>query len=164
MKRMHINVGVENLDQSIKFYNALFGEQPVKVKPDYAKWMVDDPFINFAITTRTGKKGVDHLGLQVEEDNELEELRERFKQADLSVFDEGETVCCYARSDKTWVEDPSGIAWEAYKTMEDVQLFGGSAPAEMTAEASGDTACCTPETKGQPDCCVPSEKTAGCCN
>lgn len=172
MKRMHINVGVENLDQSIKFYSALFGEQPVKVKSDYAKWMVEDPRINFAITTRSGKTGVDHLGLQVEEDSELEELRERLKQADLSVFDEGETVCCYARSDKTWVQDPSGIAWEAYKTMEDVQLFSGAekaviasgATATTAATAAEETACCTPETKGQPGCCEPSEKTVGCCN
>lgn len=171
MKRMHINVGVENLDQSIKFYSALFGEQPVKVKSDYAKWMVEDPRINFAITTRSGKTGVDHLGLQVEEDSELEELRERLKQADLSVFDEGETVCCYARSDKTWVQDPSGIAWEAYKTMEDVQLFSGaekaaitSATATASAGAEEESACCTPESKGQPACCEPSPKTAGCCN
>ncbi len=92
----------------------------------------------------------------MDEDNELDELRERLKSADMSVFDEGETVCCYARSDKSWVEDPSGIAWEAYRTMEDVQLFSNSAE---TAEG----ACCTPETKGQPECCEPSTKTAGCC-
>ncbi len=156
MKRMHIHVGVESLDQSIKFYSALFGEQPVKTKTDYAKWMLDDPRINFAISTRSGKAGVDHLGLQVDEEGELQELRERLKNADMSVFDQGETVCCYARSDKSWVEDPSGIAWEAYKTMEDVQLFSASASRE-------EKACCTPETKGQPDCCEPSEKAAGCC-
>jgi catechol 2,3-dioxygenase-like lactoylglutathione lyase family enzyme len=156
MKRMHIHVGVENLEQSIRFYNALFGAQPAKTKTDYAKWMLDDPCINFAISTRSGKTGVDHLGLQVGEDNELEALRDRLKSADMSIFDEGETVCCYARSDKSWVEDPSGIAWEAYKTMEDVQLFSSGSKTE-------ETACCSPDTKGQPECCEPSEKTAGCC-
>jgi catechol 2,3-dioxygenase-like lactoylglutathione lyase family enzyme len=155
MKRMHIHVGVENLDQSIKFYNTLFGAEPVKTKTDYAKWMLNDPRINFAISTRSGKVGVDHLGLQVEENVELDKLRERLKSADMSVFDEGETLCCYARSDKSWVEDPSGIAWEAYKTMADVQLFSGEV-------AMQEIACCTPETNGQPDCCEPSEKTAGC--
>lgn len=156
MKRMHIHVGVESLDQSIKFYSALFGEQPVKTKTGYAKWMLDDPRINFAISTHSGKTGVDHLGLQVDEEGELQELREGLKSADLSVFDEGETVCCYARSDKSWVEDPSGIAWEAYKTMEDVQLFSASALPEKKA-------CCTPEKEGQRDRCEPSEKEAGCC-
>lgn len=156
MKRMHIHVGVENLNQSITFYSALFGAQPVKTKTDYAKWMLDDPRINFAISTRAGKAGVDHLGLQVDEESELQELRERLKSADMSVFDEGETVCCYARSDKSWVEDPSGIPWEVYKTMEEVQLFSASTE-------SGEGACCAPETKGQPDGCGPSESTAGCC-
>ena len=156
MKRMHIHVGVENLEQSIAFYNALFAAQPVKTKADYAKWMLDDPHINFAISTRSAKVGVDHLGIQVDEDSELEALRDRLKSADMSVFDEGETVCCYARSDKSWVADPSGIAWEAYKTMEDAQLFDASGAAgqgecsppageEQTAavEARGTTkACC----------------------
>lgn len=146
MKRMHINIGVENLDQSIKFYSALFGAEPVKTKSDYAKWMLDEPSVNFAISTRSGKRGLDHLGLQVDSDSELEGLRERLKSADMSLFDEGEIVCCYARSDKSWVKDPAGIAWEAYKTMEDVQFF---------AEDDGvkDEVCCAPETTNQQDCC-----------
>jgi catechol 2,3-dioxygenase-like lactoylglutathione lyase family enzyme len=156
MKRMHIHVGVESLDQSIKFYSALFGEQPVKSKTDYAKWMLDDPRINFAISTRSGKAGLDHLGLQVDSDEELQDLRERLKRADMSVFDEGETVCCYARSDKSWLEDPSGIAWEAYKTMADAQLFSAGAEPEQGA-------CCTPETKAQPGSTAPADKTTGCC-
>ena len=173
MKRMHIHVGVENLEQSIGFYNALFGAQPVKTKDDYAKWMLDDPRINFAISTRMEKPGVDHLGLQVDEESELEDLRERFKQADLSVFDEGETVCCYARSDKTWVKDPSGIAWESYLSMEDVQLFSGSAVADVKAgnEAGADaqgSACCAPELASTQSCSVatdaePKEKKTGAC-
>ena len=155
MKRMHIHVGVEKLDDSIKFYNALFGAQPVKTKDDYAKWMLDDPRINFAVSTRA-RSGVDHLGIQVDNDHELEAFRERLKNADISLFNEGETVCCYARSDKSWVSDPAGIAWEAYKSMQNMQIFSD-------ANASEQEECCTPATQGQPDCCVPSDKTAGCC-
>jgi len=157
MKRMHIHVGVGNLDQSIDFYNALFGAQPVKTKADYAKWMLDDPCINFAISTRVGTTGVDHLGLQVSEDSELAELRERFKNADMAVYDEGETVCCYARSDKSWVKDPSGVAWEAYQSMQDVQLYSG-----VTATDSAESG--TPDAEIPKACCVPSEmKTGACC-
>ncbi|MEQ9022730.1 MAG: ArsI/CadI family heavy metal resistance metalloenzyme [Pseudomonadales bacterium] len=157
MKRMHIHVGVEDLNQSIRFYSALFGAEPAKTRDDYAKWMLDDPRINFAISTRA-KTGLDHLGLQVDEDSELEEMRERLKSADLAVVDEGETVCCYARSDKSWVEDPAGIAWEAYKTMEDVQLFSGN-------ESAGENACCAPQSSSDKSTgCAPASKTAGCCS
>jgi len=127
MKRMHIHVAVEQLDQSIRFYSALFGAEPEVTKTDYAKWMLDDPRINFAISTRSGKTGFDHMGLQVDEDSELEALRDGLESADMSLFDEGETVCCYARSNKSWVQDPSGIPWEVYKTMENVELFSASA-------------------------------------
>ena len=123
MKRMHVHIGVESLDKSIKFYSALFDTAPVKTKPDYARWMLDDPRLNFAISTRAGSTGVDHLGLQVDEDEELEELRERLERADMSLFNEGETVCCYARSDKSWVADPSGVAWEAYRTMAEARAY-----------------------------------------
>lgn len=156
MKRFHIHVGVEKLDESIRFYSALFGAEPVKRKPDYAKWLLEDPRVNFAISTRAKKNGMDHLGIQVEEERELTELRERLKAADMAVVEEGETVCCYARSDKSWIQDPTGIPWEAYRTMEDAQLFSGQ-------PNQAESACCTPETMGTPDCCAPSEKTAGCC-
>ena len=156
MKRMHIHVGVENLEQSIAFYNALFAAQPVKTKADYAKWMLDDPHINFAISTRSAKVGVDHLGIQVDEDSELEALRDRLKTADMSIFDEGETVCCYARSDKSWVADPSGIAWEAYKTMEDAQLFDAPGPA-------GQGECCPPASEEQPAAVEARGSTQACC-
>lgn len=156
MKRLHIHVGVENLDDSIRFYNALFGAEPVKTKPDYAKWLIDDPRVNFAISTRV-ENGVDHLGIQVEEDGELAELRSRMEGADMTRFDEGETVCCYARSDKTWVTDPAGLAWEAYQTMEDAQVYGvDRVPGESEA------ACCVPsavsDALGEP-----SEQKAECC-
>lgn len=145
MKRFHVHVGVKNLDQSIQFYSALFGAAPVKIKEDYAKWMLDDPRINFAISTRVAKEGVDHLGIQVDEENELQDLRARLEKTSASVANEGQTVCCYAKSDKSWIEDPSGIAWEAYRTMEDVQIFSQKSAADDTA------------------CCAPSVKTSGCC-
>lgn len=145
MKRMHINVGVEDLEQSIKFYNVLFGAEPLKMESDYAKWMLEDPRVSFAISSRTSTIGVDHLGLQVENDSELEELRERLREADMTLYDEGEAVCCYARSDKSWLKDPSGIAWEAYKTMEDVQLF--SSP-----NSTSENSCCALTTES--DCCA----------
>ncbi len=154
MKRIHIHVGVEDLGQSIAFYSALFGAEPVKSEADYAKWMLEDPPVNFAISSRGGKTGVDHLGLQVDDEEELEALRDRLNSAQLSVFDEGETVCCYARSNKSWVEDPSGVAWEAYHTMDDVQVFS-AAPAqadEDIATASSSAACCEPPQRAK-GCC-----------
>jgi catechol 2,3-dioxygenase-like lactoylglutathione lyase family enzyme len=156
MKRLHIHVGVHNVDEAIRFYTTLFGTDPIKRKPDYAKWLLDDPRVNFAISTRAQKKGVDHLGIQVEEEAELTALRGRLKTGEMGTVDEGDTVCCYARSDKSWIQDPAGIAWEAYRTMEDAQVFSGHMDA-----AEG--ACCTPETKGTPDCCEPSPETSGCC-
>lgn len=157
MKRFHIHVGIEKLDESIRFYSTMFGAEPVKTKPDYAKWLLDDPRVNFAISMRAKKNGMDHLGIQVEEEHELTELRERLKAGDMAVTEEGETVCCYAKSDKSWIQDPAGIAWETYRTMEDAQLFSGHAE-------HAESACCTPETMGQPECCEPSEKTVGCCD
>jgi len=123
MKRFHVHIGVEKLEEAICSYSALFGVDLVKTKPDYAKWMLDDPRVNFAIYTRTKKKGVDHLGIQVEEEGELHELRSRLVRADMNVLEEGTTTCCYARSDKSWVQDLAGIPWEAYRTMEDAQFF-----------------------------------------
>lgn len=156
MKRMHIHVGVDDLDRSIRFYSALFGAEPAKVRRDYAKWMLDDPCVNFAISTRTGRKGVDHLGLQADADSELAELRERLVNADISTFDEGETVCCYARSDNSWVEDPAGVAWEAYRSMADAQFFSDREP-------TGEHACCTPQTKERSECCAPKTGGGECC-
>jgi catechol-2,3-dioxygenase len=147
MKRLHIHIAVEKLEESTKFYAALFGKQPSKLKPDYAKWMLDDPHLNFAISSRTTKTGLDHLGIQVNDEGELSELRERLQKADLSLFDEGETTCCYAKSDKSWVQDPSGIAWEAYRTMVDVELFHNK-PNEAEA-------CCAPK--------LDNGVTTGCC-
>lgn len=160
MKRMHIHVGVENLEDSVRFYSALFGVQPAKLKPDYAKWMLDDPHLNFAISTRSGKVGLDHMGLQVDDAGELAALRDHMSAANISTHSDGETTCCYAKSEKSWVEDPNGIAWEAYHTMEDAQIYGGS-----RADPVADAACCTPETP-QGVCCAPKPELAAeasCC-
>jgi catechol 2,3-dioxygenase-like lactoylglutathione lyase family enzyme len=138
MKRLHIHVGVGDLEQSVRFYSALFGAEPVKRKPDYAKWMLDNPHVNFAIST-TGETGLNHLGIQVDEEGELAELRARLEKADTAVVNEGETVCCYARSDKSWVKDPAGIPWETYRTMEDAQVVREPKVPQSAAEESG---CC----------------------
>lgn len=156
MKRMHIHVGVKNIDDSVRFYSALFGTEPVKLKSDYAKWMLEDPRINFAISTRAGKVGVDHLGLQVDDVSELNILREQMSAANISTHSDGETTCCYAKSEKSWVEDPNGLAWEAYHTMEDAQIFSG-------ADLQEGGACCVPETKPQLACSMPSNPKSGCC-
>ena len=158
MKRMHVHVGVESLDQGIKFYSALFDRAPVKTKTDYAKWMLDDPRLNFAISTRAGATGVNHLGLQVDEEAEMEELRERLKHADMSLLDEGETVCCYARSDKSWVTDPSGVAWETYRTMAEARSYTSD---EASTGTSADN---MPEPEGRTDAgAATARSTRSCC-
>ena len=141
MKRFHIHVSVNNLDESIEFYSTLFGQKPSKLKEDYAKWMLEDPKVNFAISTRSNTKGVDHLGIQVEEEAELSELTDRLKKADVKVSGEGEATCCYAESKKAWVKDPSGIPWETYQTMADAEVFGASVKKE-----EGASSCCAPST------------------
>lgn len=147
MKRFHIHVGVKDLNDSVQFYSTLFGQRPTKLKEDYAKWMLEDPKINFAISTRVNELGVDHLGIQVEESSELAVLTERLKKADLGVYGEGETTCCYAESEKAWVKDPSGIAWETYHTMNDAEVFSEK-PKPVSASP-----CCTPKTTSIKSCC-----------
>jgi catechol 2,3-dioxygenase-like lactoylglutathione lyase family enzyme len=156
MKRLHIHVGVENIEESIRFYSVLLGAAPVKAKADYAKWLLDDPHVNFAISTRAKTKGIDHLGIQIDDEAELTALRDRIEAAELPVIEEGETVCCYALSDKSWVQDPAGIAWEAYRTMEDAQVFSGSA-------ATAASACCTPQTVEQVVGLDSLKKKTECC-
>jgi catechol 2,3-dioxygenase-like lactoylglutathione lyase family enzyme len=157
MKRIHIHVGVTRIDESIRFYSALFGAKPLKTRPDYAQWMLEDPRVNFAISTRASRNSVDHLGIQVEEDSELAEMRERVHTPDMSVYDEGETVCCYARSDKSWVKDPSGIAWESYRTMEDVEVYSNR-------NADATESCCAPDIRDEPRSSNVSDKAANCCD
>lgn len=148
MKRFHVHVGVKDLEDSIEFYSTLFGQKPSKIKEDYAKWMLEDPRINFAISTRSGKLGLDHLGMEVNEVEELQEISERLKQADLGVFDEGSTTCCYAESSKAWVKDPAGIPWEAYRTMTDTETFNGKVELNRT-----ENACCPPKSSSKTSCC-----------
>lgn len=146
MKRFHVHVHVRDLPASIAFYSRLFGAEPARVESDYAKWMLEDPRLNFAISTRGAQPGVDHLGLQAEDAAELEELKARARAADAALVDEGETACCYARSEKHWVVDPQGLAWEQFHTLGDIPTFG--APA---ASAGTGTACCTPAAaRGRP--------------
>ena len=141
MSRLHIHVSVDDLKQAISFYSTLFGAEPAKEKPDYAKWMLDNPHVNFAISARGGKPGVNHLGFQADDESELSSLRARFTQADLQTFDEGEVVCCYAKSDKTWLKDPVGIGWEVYHTMSDANLYHSEQNPQK--EKTQSTACCS---------------------
>ena len=134
MKRFHVHAHVADLQASIGFYSKMFGAEPTRVESDYAKWMLDDPRVNFAISTRGGKPGVDHLGIQADSADELAELKARAQQADLSLLDEGETTCCYARSEKHWVTDPQGIAWEHFHTLDSIPVF--------SEEATDTSACC----------------------
>jgi catechol 2,3-dioxygenase-like lactoylglutathione lyase family enzyme len=142
MKRLHVHMSVDDLDQSIRFYSTLFASPPTVVKPDYAKWMLEDPRVNFAISTHNGRAaGVDHLGIQVESTGELQEVYGRLQKAEGPVLEEGMTTCCYARSEKSWISDPAGVAWEAFRTVGDSTTYGTSAPLEKL-EKTG--ACCGP--------------------
>jgi catechol 2,3-dioxygenase-like lactoylglutathione lyase family enzyme len=123
MKRFHVHAHVTDLKAAIAFYSKLFATEPTRTEPDYAKWMLEDPRLNFAISTRGGKPGIDHLGIQTDSVSELEELQEQARSADLALFDEGETTCCYARSDKHWVTDPDGVAWEHFHTLANIPVF-----------------------------------------
>ena len=123
MQRLHLHLGVKNLSESINFYKNLFKSEPTKLKEDYAQWVLDDPKINFAISTRVKTLGVDHLGIQVDKVEELNDIRKNLDKADISTHSDGEVTCCYAKSEKSWVNDPNGVAWEAYHTMEDAEIY-----------------------------------------
>jgi predicted enzyme related to lactoylglutathione lyase len=146
MKRLHVHVAVENLPQSIGFYSALFAAQPAVVKADYAKWMLDDPRVNFAISTRGRQPGLDHLGIQVEDADELQEVYARLHEAGGNVIEQGQTACCYAKSEKSWIDDPAGIAWETFLTTGESTVYGdgsGERDARVAHEKHG--ACCAPQ-------------------
>lgn len=154
MKRLHVHVSVENIEESVKFYSTMFGAAPVKQKADYAKWLLEDPRVNFAISAQGRKPGFDHFGIQVDEDSELTEVRNRIRKAEMKTFDEGETTCCYARADKTWVMDPSGLPWESYKVMSDAEVFH-----EAKVEEKSVTTCCAPSPKR----ILEKKNSSGCC-
>ncbi|HEY6510816.1 MAG TPA: ArsI/CadI family heavy metal resistance metalloenzyme [Burkholderiaceae bacterium] len=158
MKRFHVHAHVEDLAQSITFYSRMFGAEPTRMESDYAKWMLDDPRINFAISTRGGKPGVDHLGIQTDTEAELVALREQAEAAELTLQDVGETTCCYARSDKYWVTDPQGIAWEQFHTLGNIPVFS-----EKSAEPAP-AACCATASKGKPvGIPVMADTKSSCC-
>mgnify|MGYP000979018649 CR=1 FL=1 len=154
MKRFHVHVGVADLDASIAFYSGLFGSAPSVTKPDYAKWMLEDPRINFAISQKCGAdKGVEHLGLQVEGEAELAEVYGRLKAANGPVMEEGVTTCCYAKSEKSWIADPDGVVWEAFLTTGASTDYGSSPDLDRLSAAQA--GCCTPkaDTTPQTSCC-----------
>ena len=143
MKRFHVHVSVNDLAKSIRFYTSVFGAAPAVEKADYAKWMLDDPRINFAISNRGGKPGVNHLGLQVDSPDELATLRTRVANAHIAAEDEPAAECCYARSDKYWVKDPAGVAWESFHTLASVPVYDSAEGAEpVNACATSKSACC----------------------
>lgn len=141
MKRFHVHVHVDDLTKNIAFYSAMFDQQPARTETDYAKWMLTDPPVNFAISTRGNSMGVDHLGIQVDNTEDLAILRSHAAKADMGILDEGATSCCYARSEKYWVTDPQGIAWEQFHTLGSIPVFGESKPKEDAAAG----ACCVSE-------------------
>ena len=151
MKRLHLHVAVDDLQTSIRFYTNLFGAEPTVVKEDYAKWMLDDPRINLAISSRAAAIGLDHLGIQAETAEELTEIAGRLKAAGVSTRDQEATTCCYARSNKSWVSDPSGLRWETFHTFGESPVYGEEAPHLAQAQA----ACCAaaPAPNQTPACC-----------
>ena len=169
MKRLHVHVTVADLDQSVRFYSTLFAAQPTVLKDDYAKWMLEDPRVNFAISAHgNAMPGLEHLGIQAETVDELTDVWSRLKDAEGPVLEEGATTCCYARSEKAWITDPSGLPWETFLTTGESTTYGDSSmirPSGDTAEAS---ACCVPSAekiaaaaqKAESSCCAPS---SGCC-
>ncbi len=173
MKRFHVHIHVDNLQASIGFYSRLFGAEPARLETDYAKWMLDDPRVNFAISTRGSKPGLDHLGFQVDTAAELDAMKSHAEAAEMALLDEGETTCCYARSDKHWVMDPQGIPWEHFHTLGDIPVFNekqnptaGAACCAPTPKAvpAKTAACCGPTVSAaSTSCCSPSAPQSSCC-
>lgn len=148
MKRMHVHVSVADLEVSIRFYSTLFAADPTVRKPDYAKWMLEDPRVNFAISQRGVAPGIAHLGIQVEDSAELQEVYARLERADRPVLEERKTTCCYAESEKSWIEDPQAVQWETFLTTGESTVYGHD-PVEPAAAEVPEGACCAPS------CCAP---------
>lgn len=167
MKRFHVHVAVDDLTKSIAFYSAMFGELPAVVKPDYAKWMLEDPRVNFAISNRGSPPGVNHLGFQAEDEAELEAIHANLRKAGTTVVPEKAAQCCYSKSDKYWVTDPQGIAWESFRSLDTIPLFGRDA---VAAGIEANAPSCGSSESSTSSCCEPSESTvretgraSGCC-
>jgi catechol 2,3-dioxygenase-like lactoylglutathione lyase family enzyme len=157
MKRLHVHVAVDDLAASVKFYSTLFAAPPAVEKPDYAKWMLDDPRVNFAISARGVAAGLDHLGIQVEDSGELAEVYDRLRQAERPVLDQGATTCCYAKSEKSWIVDPSGLSWETFLTHGESTVYGDSVDLAPVKAATA-AACCAAAPAA-----VPKTATTACC-
>jgi catechol 2,3-dioxygenase-like lactoylglutathione lyase family enzyme len=155
MKRLHVHMSVEDIAQSVQFYTTLFAVEPTVIKTDYAKWMLDDPRVNFAISTHGGQAGLDHLGIQVENAGELQDVYGRLQKAGRPVLAEGETTCCYAKSEKSWIADPQGVWWETFLTSGTSTVYGDGADLGAIRIAEG--ACCAPRVEAAPvaSCCGP---------
>ena len=170
MKRFHVHVAVSDLEQSARFYSAMFGMQPTVLKNDYAKWMLDDPRINFAISERAGAEGLNHLGFQAESAEELEEIHARLQTADTSIAAEKGASCCYAKSDKYWVQDPTGIAWESFRSLDTIPFYGELSHKDAAvienaapeAEGSGCATSCCPTIA--PKTAEVKSAAKACCN
>ena len=170
MKRFHVHLHVNDLDKNIGFYSALFNQPPTRTEGDYAKWMLEDPPVNFAISTRGTSTGLDHLGFQVSSADELGALKAQALAADMALLDEGETTCCYARSDKYWITDPQGVAWEQFHTLGNIPVFNEAAaqqPAKTTQQPA-QAACCptgapSAPAPGQAACCGPTANNPNKC-
>ncbi|MEI8159097.1 MAG: ArsI/CadI family heavy metal resistance metalloenzyme [Burkholderiales bacterium] len=171
MKRFHVHIHVEDLQASVNFYKRLFAAEPTRVEADYAKWMLEDPRVNFAISTRGSKPGLDHLGFQTDTTEELAQLKVQAQGAEMALLDEGETTCCYAKSEKHWITDPQGIAWEHFHTLGNIPVFNEGAmltapgaccaPAPAAVEAKSN--CCTPAPTAQSGCCGGGSAKSSCC-
>jgi catechol 2,3-dioxygenase-like lactoylglutathione lyase family enzyme len=159
MKRLHVHVSVDDVSKAIVFYSALFASKPSVAKPDYAKWMLDDPRVNFAISKRGRAPGLDHLGIQVEDQGELREVYGRLDKAGGTVVEQGETACCYARSEKAWIDDPAGISWETFLTTGESTVYGdgtGHRPGEARfahSRESNTSSCCAPQLDEEKSAC-----------
>ena len=179
MKRFHVHLHVQDLPQSIGFYSKLFAAEPSRLESDYAKWMLEDPPLNFAISTRGNGSGIDHLGIQTDNADELAALKARAQAADMALLDEGNTSCCYARSEKHWVTDPQGVAWEHFHTLANIPVFHetslavaaaavqagveSNAPAPAAAAAPAATSCCPTGALPRGKAVAVPVKAAGAC-
>ena len=162
MKRFHVHLHVDDLDQSVGFYSKLFAAAPARIESDYAKWLLQDPPLNFAISTRGARPGIDHLGIQTDDAAELAAMKAQAEAADLALLDEGQTTCCYARSAKHWVTDPQGIAWEHFHTLGNITVFHEAA-AQQAASGTEAAACCAATPREQPGGAPAKRPAASCC-
>ena len=154
MKRLHVHVSVEDIGHSVGFYSALFAAEPTVAKSDYAKWMLDDPCVNFAISTRGREPGLDHLGIQVENTDELREVYARLREAGGNIIEQGKTTCCYSKSEKSWIDDPAGIAWETFHTTGESTDYGdGTGENRARVAHEKQSACCVPSAAPKQSAC-----------